>query len=135
MTAKPAEDLSAAGNKCPPEGCLHRPLTGEIWPLGQFSTQPLLVVTCASMPVIESLTQLFSHYVPSSLTSHPQGYIKICSPKGSWKWDTLQPLIPLIHPHVHVKMVTVFFSEVGVVSKHLGLGSFLKQQISHMLPG
>lgn len=98
MTAKPAEDLSAAGNDCPPEGCPAQALgRRSLTPRLAFHP-PLLVVTCASMPVIESLTQLFSRYVPSSLTSHPQGYIKICSLKGSWKGDTLQPLIPLIHP-------------------------------------
>ncbi|CAB1429864.1 unnamed protein product [Pleuronectes platessa] len=59
------------------------------------------------MPVVKSLNQLFSRYGPSSLTSHPQGYIKICSLKESWN-ETLLPLAPLLHPHVHMKMVMVF---------------------------
>lgn len=108
MTAKPAEDLSAAGNKYPPEGCPAQPPgRRSLAPWPAFHP-PLLVVTCASSPIIKSLTQRFSSYIPSSLTSHPQGYIKICSLKGGWKWDTLLPLIPPIHPHVHVKMVMVF---------------------------
>lgn len=97
-TAKPAEDLSATGKECPPEGCpAPAPGSSRTAPWQAFHPD-LLVVTCASMPVIESLTQLFSGYVPCSLTSHPQGYIKICSLKGSWKWDTLLPPIRPLHP-------------------------------------
>lgn len=105
MTAKPAENLSASGNKCPPESCpVQTPgrRSLALWPAFH---PPHLLVTCASIPVIESLTQLFSHYVPSCLTSHPQGYIKICSLKESSKWDTVLPLIPPLHPRVHVKVV------------------------------
>lgn len=80
---------------------------------------PSLRFTCASLPVIESLTQVFSRYAPSSLTSHPRGYIKICAQKESWKWDTLLPPIPPLHPHVHVKTVTVGGLQ-GKVAKHLG---------------
>ena len=105
MTAKPAEDLSATGNECPPEGCPAQASGRRNLASWLAFHLPLLVVTCASMPVIESLTRLFSRYAPSNLTSHPQGYIKICSPKGGWKQDTLQPRIPPIHPHVHIKTV------------------------------
>lgn len=114
MTAKPAEDLSATGDECPPEGCpAQAPGRRNLAPWPAFHPR-LLVVTCASMPVIKSLTQLFSRYFQSSLTSHPQGYIKICSPKGSWKSDTLQSLIPLTHRHVHVKMMMMVFSGARV---------------------
>lgn len=128
LTAKPAEDLSAAGNECPPGGCPAQAAgRRNLAPWLAFHP-PLLVVTCASMPVIESLTQLFSRYGPSSLTSHPQGYIKICSPEGSWKWDTPQPLIPLIHPHVHIKTVMVYTGGGAVLWE--GVQTFRAQELS-----
>lgn len=105
VTVQPAEDLSAAGSPlraAPIQASGRRSLAAWL----PFH-RPLLVVTCASMPIIESLTQLLSCYIPSSLTSHPQGYIKICTPKGSWKWDTPLPLIPPVYPHVYVKMMMV----------------------------
>eukprot|EP00064_Thunnus_orientalis_P001524 superscaffoldBa00000105_g1527 len=64
MTAKPAEDLSAADNECPPEGYpAQAPGSRSLAPWPAIHP-PLLVVTCACMPVIESVTLLFSHYVP-----------------------------------------------------------------------
>lgn len=85
ITAKPAEDLSATSDECPPE-CYPAQAPGRknVAPWFAFHLQDP-VVTCASMPVIESLTPLFSCYFPSSLTAHPQGYIKICFPKGELK--------------------------------------------------
>lgn len=83
MTARPAEDLSTAGNKCPPESCPAQTPGRRCLSLWPAFHPSLLLVTCASMPVIESLTRLFSHYVPFSLTSHPRRYIKICSLKES----------------------------------------------------
>lgn len=135
MTAKPVEDLSAMGNECPPEGCPALAPGRRNLASWQAFHPPFLVVTCASMPVIESLTQLFSCYNPSSLTSHPQGYIKICSPKGSWKWDTLQPLIPVdTSSCAHKDGSGVFRGRCWAkVSKHLGLGSC--RQIFCMLGG
>ena len=82
------------------------------------------------MPVVKSPNQLFSRYGPSSMTSHPQGYIKICSLKESWKWDSLLPLTPLLHPHVHIKMVMVYW---GVARGGAVQTLRPRQQIVHML--
>lgn len=93
MTAKPAEDLSSAGS-VPLRAALHRPLGRSGLSSWLAFLLALLVVTCASRAVIESLSQLFSCYLPCCLTSHPHGYIKICSLKR--KWNTLLPQIILL---------------------------------------
>lgn len=60
MTARPAEDLSTAGNKCPPESCPAQTPGRRCLSLWPAFHPSLLLVTCASMPVIESLLPLRS---------------------------------------------------------------------------
>ncbi|KAK2879814.1 hypothetical protein Q8A73_023626 [Channa argus] len=93
ITAKPAEDLSATGNKCPPEGC---PAQAP----GQEKSNPL--AGFPPTPSVGHLCQLARHRVPDPALLLLLSLQPDLTPSGIYK-D-----LSRLYPHMCIKMVIVF---------------------------